>query len=694
MPYLAEGDNVKAFGNWVIHPTYGKQLKVSSYEKSLPVERSQILRYLSSGAVKGIGPKTALKIVDKFGETTFDVLENHPEWIADINGISRKKAMEMSNNFREVSGARNVMITFKDYLSDAMSMTIYKKWGGSAIDRIRENPYILCEEINGIGFAKADAVALGFGIDRNSPFRISGGIISFLQNISAKEGHTCLPLGILKAKCAEYLGVDPEEIHNTVLDMIIANKLKIMSVDDEKYIYLSSFYKAERFIAERLQSLDRQCAAFGSDDADRLIAYSEKERGIIYDDKQREAITSALDSGVVILTGGPGTGKTTVIKAIISICESLGMEVALAAPTGRAAKRMSEATSTEASTIHRLLCMEYSDDENCRFMKNEDDRLEEDVFILDESSMIDSLLMEAFLRALKPGSRLILIGDADQLPSVGAGNVLHDLIASESFKTIKLSKIFRQDENSCIIPNAHAINAGKLPEISNKNSDFFFLARESDEATAATVADLYKNRLPRSYGKNTVNKIQVMTPSRKGICGTESMNAMLQSVLNPADKGKRERRFRDIIFREGDKVMQTRNDYSLIWEKNGYEGSGIFNGDIGTIIEIDNAGGKLTIDFDDRICEYDATNLENLEHAWVITVHKSQGSEYPIVIFPLYSCAPMLMTRNLLYTAVTRAEKMVILVGKKAVIEQMVKNDRHAVRYTGLCRMLTKDKNS
>lgn len=690
MPYLVQGDTVKARGKWIVHPVYGKQIKVESYEKKLPVGKNQILRYLSSGAVKGIGLKTAMKIVDKFGEDSFEALEKHPEWVAEINGISRKKAQEISKNFCEVTGARNVMIAFKDYLSDAQSMNVYKKWGGSAIDRVRENPYILCEEIDGIGFARADAVALGFGIDKNSPFRISGGILSFLQNISAKEGHTCMPLSRLKTQCATFLAVDPELVHNTVLDMLIENKLRVITDNGEKYIFTPGAYKAEKFIAERLRTLNRQAPSFGSNNIEALIMRTENERGIIYDEKQRESINASLEDGVVIITGGPGTGKTTVIKAIISIFESLGMDIALAAPTGRAAKRMSEATSCEASTIHRLLCMEYSEGEKARFMKNEDDLLEEDVFILDEASMIDVYLMEAFLKAVKPAGRIILIGDSDQLPSVGAGDLLHDLIKSCAFKTVNLTKIFRQNSESRIITNAHAINDGIIPELTNKNSDFFFMSRDSEEAIAQTVADLYKNRLPKKYGERTTEQIQVMTPTRKGTCGTEGLNTMLQNTLNPKDGLKKEIVFRNIVFREFDKVMQTKNNYSLTWEKDGYTGNGIFNGDIGTITDIDTSKGKLTIDFDEKICEYDFASLEEIEHAWAITVHKSQGSEYPIVILPLCSCAPMLLTRNLLYTAVTRAEKMVILVGKKSIFEQMVKNNRQAERYTGLKLFLKK----
>lgn len=691
MPYIAEGDNITAVGSWVIHPTYGKQLKVTSYEKSMPTDSTSILRYLSSGVVRGVGPKTALKIVEKFGECTFDVIDNHPEWISEINGISKKKAQEISRNFKEVAGARNIMIRFKDYLSDNMSMKIYQKWGGSAIDRIKENPYLLCETFQGIGFTKADAVAMSFGIEKNSPFRLQGGVVSFLRTVSAREGHTCMPLDSLKERCAKMLEVEPEDIHNAVLDMLIAAKLRVITRGDVKFIYLPEYYNAEKYIAARLQAIDRQCITFADEDIGRMVYRAEKENSISYDVLQKKAIFAAMETGVMILTGGPGTGKTTVIKAVISIFEAIGLDVALAAPTGRAAKRMSEATSREAKTIHRMLCMEYTDADNARFTKNEKDRLDEDVFILDESSMIDIILMEAFLKAVKPGARVILIGDADQLPSVGAGNVLSDLIESSRFNTVKLTKIFRQEDNSLIITNAHAVNEGSMPEISNKSSDFFFLPRETDEDIAKTLCDLYKNRLPRTYGAGAIDEIQILTPSRKGVCGTESLNTMLQSFLNPPSSSKKERRFKDTVFREGDKVMQTKNNYDLAWEKDGFEGEGIFNGDIGIIEEINNAENYFKISFDERVCEYDVAFLEELEHAWAVTVHKSQGSEYPFVIFPLYSCAPMLLCRNLFYTAITRAKRMVILVGKKHIIGQMVENDRHAIRYTGLLQMLNKE---
>ena len=692
MPYIAEGDCLRVWGSWVIHPTYGRQLKVAKYDKELPVERGQILRYLASGAVRGVGPKTALKIVDKYGESAFEVIERHPDWLSEIPGISKKKAKEISASFVEASGARSVMIRFREYLSDAASMKIYKKWGCAAIDRVKENPYILCEQIDGIGFAKADAVAESFGIAKDSPFRIAGGVVAYLQSAAAREGHTCLPLPMLKERASEFLGVDVETVHEVILNMLMAKRLRIALRDDVKYVYLPSYYAAERYVAKKTVSLLSKCETYELDDVERLIEKLEYTNDITYDPLQREAIADSLKSGVMILTGGPGTGKTTVIKAMISIFRSLGMEIALAAPTGRAAKRMSEATGYEAKTVHRLLCMEYGgDDVGGRFLKDESDRLDEDVFIIDESSMIDVFLMEAFLKAVKPGARIIFIGDADQLPPVGAGNVFSDMIKSGVVYTVKLKTIFRQDKDSRIVSNAHAINEGRMPDISNDGRDFFFLSRESDEETARTVASLLRDRLPKSYGEEIASQVQVMTPSRKGVCGTEALNRMLQETLNPPSKDKRERRYGEAVFREGDRVMQTKNNYAVEWKRDGLEGTGVFNGDIGTILKIENSENRFVIDFDERVCEYDTANLEELEHAWAITVHKSQGSEYPIVIMPLCSAAPMLQTRNLFYTAVTRARKIVILVGKKYVIGRMVENDAQAVRYTGLCDMIKKE---
>lgn len=684
MPYLHEGDILTVKGTWVIHPTYGRQLKVQSYEKSLPTGKNAILRYLASGAVKGIGPKTALKIVEEFGDETFTVLSEHPEWLSQINGISPKKSRQIAESYSRVAGARNVMIFFKDYLSDNQSMNLYRKYGGSAIDRIKNNPYLLCNEFSGIGFAKADQVALGIGFEKHSPFRIRAGIDAVIRAAESREGHTCLPVESVKSGCSELLGIPSEEVDREMIELLVLGELRVTTIGDTKYLSRARMHNAENFIAEKLTLLNRQCVGFNDGDVELLIEKIEYQSGIRYDKKQREAIACALNSGVMILTGGPGTGKTTVIKAMISIFGDLDMEIALAAPTGRAAKRMSEATSYDAKTIHRLLCMEFNSEDSHYFAKNEDDKLDEDVIIIDESSMVDTLLAEALLKAVAPGSRIIFIGDADQLPSVGAGNVLSDLINSKMFPTVKLDKIFRQSENSLIISNAHLINEGTFPVLSNKSDDFFFLPRQSDEATAATVTELCQSRLPGKYGETFASQIQIMTPSKKGVCGTEALNRLLQSALNPPSPKKSEKRIGNTVFRVGDRVMQTKNNYSLEWTKGDTEGCGIFNGDVGIIEDIDFSEGAMTVNFDERTCEYGFENLEELDLAYAITVHKSQGSEYPCVIIPLYSCAPMLLSRNLFYTAVTRASKMVILVGKKSIIAQMVNNDRHIVRYTGL----------
>ncbi len=688
MPYIAEGDTVKAVGKWTNHPSYGLQFKVESYEKILPTSEADILRYLSSGAIKGIGPKTAAKIVEKFGEDSFDVIENHPDWLAAIPGISRKKADEITTAFVDSSGARDVMMFCSDYFGSTLSMKIYQKWGNRAVDMIKADPYMLCTSIAGISFTRADAIAASLGISPESESRIEGGIIHTLNYAAQSNGHTCLPIDELAADTAELLLLDVTQIKNVIEKMIATTALSVKKCDGRHFVFLPRYRTSEIYTAKKLIQLDSLCPAIDTGDVDLFILRSEKEAGISYAARQREAIHAALERGVTILTGGPGTGKTTIIKGLISIFQTMGFKIALAAPTGRAAKRMSETTGCEAKTVHRLLEMEYQDDFEPRFVRCESCRLDEDVFILDEASMMDAMLTEAFLRAVKPGSRVIFIGDRDQLPSVGAGNILADLIASERFTTVCLTEIFRQSENSMIVLAAHDINNGHLPSTDNANSDFFFMGRGDDASIVSTVCELCETRLPRKYGSELAGGIQVITPSRKGECGTEKLNATLQSVLNPPAKSKAEKISHGTTFRVGDKVMQIKNNYSIEWEKNGSVGLGIFNGDIGVILEIDHAGEKMLISFDDRLAEYDFSNLAELELAYAITVHKSQGSEYPIVIFPLYHCPPMLKSRNLLYTAVTRASKMVVLVGRRSVLSDMVNSNFRQSRYTGLRYML------
>ncbi len=688
MPYVAAGDSLIVWGEWRHSPKYGRQFAVQTYERYMPADSSAILRYLSSRAIKGIGPKTALKIVEEFGDNTMDVLENHPDWLSDIPGISLKKAKEISADFKAKAGIRTAMMFFRDFFGAATTVKIYKKWGAAAIDIAKNNPYRLCDEIEGIGFERADGMAQRLGV-QDGLHRLASGICHVLRYNGLQNGHVCLPHNKLVQASCTLLGADPVDIAEVLEELCAMGRVACCEFDGVLYYYEKQALESECYIAEKLALLDRLCPVVSTADAGLLIEKEELRNGFLYAAMQKKAIFAALENGVMLLTGGPGTGKTTIVKALLHIFRSMDMRVALAAPTGRAAKRLSEATSEEAKTIHRLLEYDYSSEDGQRpgFRRNEYDLLEEEVVIIDESSMIDNLLMASLLRAVKPGGRLILIGDADQLPSVGAGNVLRDLLSCGCFATICLNEIFRQAEESLIVTNAHRINRGEMPRLDVKDSDFFFLNRQNDRDIAYTVADLYKNRLPRTYGADTVNKIQVITPSRKGDAGTDNLNILIQAALNPPSPTKAEHKHRERVFREGDKVMQIKNNYELDWTKeDDSTGSGIFNGDIGVIIRIDNHNDCMEIAFDDRHVTYDFTMLEELEHAYAITVHKSQGCEYPIVILPLYGAANMLLTRNLFYTAVTRAQRMVVLVGRPEIAERMVENGYTSERYTCLAR--------
>ena len=691
MPYVNEGDSLIVYGEWKHNPKYGRQFVVSQYERYMPANASAILRYLSSGAVKGIGKKTALKIVEEFGDNTLEVLENHPDWLSDIPGISLKKAKQICEDFKAKAGIRTAMLFFRDYFGATTTVKIYKKWGSACIDIAKNNPYRLCEEIDGIGFERADSMAMKLGVERDSYARLVSGVGHVLRYNAAQNGHVCLPREKLVQASSHLLGANAERVDEVINDMISMGKLKYSLFNETVYLYDKFAYECETYIAEKLDLLDKICPAVDVSDANFFIEKEEKKNGFTYAVMQKKAIIGALESGVMLLTGGPGTGKTTIVKALLDIFKSMDMKVALAAPTGRAAKRLSESTSEEAKTIHRLLEFEYSTEDGDRpgFRKNENDLLEENVVIIDESSMIDNILMASLLRAIKPGARVILIGDADQLPSVGAGNVLHDLLECGRFTTIRLDEIFRQAQESLIITNAHAINRGEMPRLDVKNNDFFFLTRNTDEEIAYTVTDLYKNRLPRTYGPETVANIQVISPSRKGDAGTENLNVMIQAALNPPSSKKKEYKHRERVFREGDKVMQIKNDYELEWcREDDSTGSGIFNGDIGTILRIDGLNECMEIVFDDKHVTYDFTSLDELEHAYAITVHKSQGCEYPIVILPLYSAPSMLLTKNLFYTAVTRAQRMVVLVGRAEIAKTMVSNAHTSMRYTCLKQRL------
>ena len=693
LPYVGEGDSVTVYGKWVHNPKYGRQFRVETCERQMPADANSMLRYLASGAIKGIGPKIAQRIVDEFGDETFDVIEHHPEWLANVSGISRKSAKSIGADFAEKAGIRSAMMFFRDFFGAAATVRIYKRYGSNAVELAKKNPYRLCEEIEGIGFERADRMARDLGLATDSEDRICSGICYLLSSNAQANGHVCLPRDKTVQGAARLLGVDETAVNDALELLLAREQVHAERLGGIELLYDKKQYENEKYIATKLLLLDRVCPAMETANIGAFIDREQAETGVRYADLQRRAISDALENGVMLLTGGPGTGKTTVVRALLHIFSSMGLKIALTAPTGRAAKRLSESTSCEARTIHRLL--EYGGEESGgrgRFMRDESNLLEENVLIVDEASMVDSLLMGALLRAVKPGSRLVLIGDADQLPSVGAGNVLRDLIDSGRFATVRLTEIFRQAQKSLIVTNAHAINRGELPRLDVKDNDFFFMPRSEDASITATVAQLCGVRLPRTYGAMATTGTQVIVPSRKGEAGTEHLNVVLQATLNPPSPEKREHRFREITYREGDRVMQVRNNYDMEWERdNGMTGAGIFNGDVGVIESIDPTDGNMRIRFEDRTVTYEFSLLEDLEPAYAVTVHKSQGCEYPIVILPLGNVPPMLRSRNLLYTAVTRAQCIVIVVGREDVLADMVRNNRQTMRYTGLSERLRRE---
>lgn len=685
IPMAFEGERVLLNGNWVFHKEFGKQFSFDSYEKMLPCEVENIIHYLSSKSVKGIGPVTALKIVNKFGEDTFDVIENHPEWLADIPGITMKKAAVISESFREQSGIRSVMMFFKDYIDKAEVSKVYKKYGAAAISLVKENPYVLCDKELGIPFEKADNIAKSFGVPLDSDERIFAGIEYTLKYQESVGGHTCLPKELLIDEATRLMNIPEQRIENALEIGISAERFDSFLVDGTNYVMRMDVADDERYIALRVYEMEKYINHFSAVDISLMIEKVENHFGIKYATAQKNAIFEALSGSIMVLTGGPGTGKTTVVKGLIEVFKSLGLKCVLAAPTGRAAKRLSETTGEEAKTIHRLLEMERDNSNEIKFNRDAKNPINENVVIVDEASMIDLGLMASLFKALKKGGRMILIGDSDQLPSVGAGNVLSDFMLSGRIPTVCLSEIFRQEKESLIVTNAHKINKGEKPILNDTTKDFFFVKRDDEQSIPQTVADLITVRLPKTYGRQVVGEIQVITPSKKGVGGVAMLNSILQEKINFPSKFKNEVKIRNTIFREGDKVMQTANNYDLEWRKKSQIGVGVFNGDVGVIDSIDSRMEKIAVRFDDRIVEYSfELASDELELAYAITVHKSQGSEYPVVIIPMFSCAPMLMSRNLLYTAVTRAKKMVILVGRSDIPGVMVNNNREILRYTTL----------
>ena len=677
IPFAFEGETVSLKGRWTYHKEFGKQFAFDSFEKRLPEEVDGILQYLSSRTVKGVGPVTALKIVNRFGIESFDVIENHPEWLADIPGITLKKAAAISASFREQTGIRGVMMFCKDYMGTGDVTKVYKKLGAGAVGIIKDNPYILCDDEFGIPFEKADAIAMSLGQAPDSPSRVLSGL-KYVLNYNGSTNGKLIPAA------SQLLEIDEQRVYELFIGFIDDGEISVYKCDGTEYAMTCETEERENAIAKHIRRISDEAGSFSASDVASLIQKVEYSLGISFAPLQLEALRSSLECGVMILTGGPGTGKTTVIKALISIFSSMGLKTVLAAPTGRAAKRMSESTSEEAKTVHRMLEMERTMDGSNSFCRNERNPISESVVIIDEASMLDLALMSALVRAVKRGGRLILIGDSDQLPSVGAGNILSDLIESERIKTVRLTEIFRQSEQSLIITNAHRINEGEMPILNVTSNDFFFVRRDRESEISETIASLILERLPKAYGRDIGEKIQVISPSRKGAAGVENLNSILQARINPPMRFKKERPAHGVIFREGDKVMQIANNYDIEWEKNGITGVGLFNGDIGVIQTVDLKEEKLTILFDDKLAVYTYDMLDELELAYAITIHKSQGSEYPVVIVPMYSCPPMLMTRNLLYTAVTRARQMVILVGRAEITARMVENNREIMRYTTL----------
>ncbi|AEV66886.1 helicase, putative, RecD/TraA family [Acetivibrio clariflavus DSM 19732] len=693
MPFINVGEMIKVSGNWITHPDYGEQLKVELYEKILPKTVEAIETYLASGLIKGVGPASAKKIVKRFGEDTINIIEFHPERLSEIKGISHEKALRIGHAYHEQKELRNVVMFFQEYgISPTYCAKIYQIYGKDTIEVIRNNPYKLSDEAIGINFKTADRIAKSIGIDPKSKFRICSGIKYVLSHI-AMDGHTFAEEDKLKDYTSKLLDVDLDNINDALISLLLDKSIYIERNETSSRVYLSAFYNAEAGVARKLAQLSSVRFEGDLSDFDEKISEVQKKEGIILTQNQKDAIREALINGVLIITGGPGTGKTTIIKSIINFLINEGYEVLLAAPTGRAAKRMTEATGFEAKTIHRLLEMGYaSKDDELVFARNEDNPIDADVVIIDEMSMVDILLMNHLLKAIEIGTRLILVGDVDQLPSVGPGKVLQDLINSDVIKTVRLKEIFRQAEESYIIVNAHRINNGEKPLLNNKEKDFFFVTRNSPEDIVKTIVDLCVRRIPCAYGFEPMKEIQVLTPVRKGLVGVGNLNTELQALLNPKDKSKKEKVFRDFLFREGDRVMQIKNNYNLRWWKDdgkGSEGAGVFNGDTGIIREIDDEEQKIVVFFDDdKVVEYDFSILDELEPAFAMTIHKSQGSEFPVVIIPIFPGPQVLMTRNLLYTAVTRAKNLVVLVGNKDYLDVMINNERETNRNSGLAEKL------
>lgn len=683
---VREGERLTMYGDYVTNQKYGKQFGVEIFERTIPTDVNAIRRYLGSGVIKGVGPSAAKKIVDAFGEKTLEVLENDPIQLASIKGIPADKAKLIGQEFHNITGLRKVMTFFSKYnIPQYVISAAWKFYGNDLIRAVQSNPYCLCEKGTDLSFRDAERIARDLGFPMDSEERIFAGLIWALREY-ANDGNCCVRESDVANFVTQNLLVGDKAYYTAL--QYAESRGDIVNTDkyDTRYIYLSEYYNAECYISEKLAEMIKM----GSESADYSAEISgiEQENRIEYDDMQKEALTACMNERVFILTGGPGTGKTTTLKALIALMKRRHMKIKLAAPTGRAAKRMADLTGAPAQTLHRLLEVDFAAGGGS-FKRNEENPLDCDAVIIDEMSMVDAMLFASLLKALKSGTRLIMVGDTDQLPSVGAGNVLHDLLASGKVPSVELTEIFRQAAESLIVMNAHSIIHGELPELRDTNHDFFFMYSADEAASLKLAISLCKTRLPKAYGYDPLDDIQVLCLSRVGSVGTEIVNRELQAALNPPSKDKREMPMFDrVIFRDGDKIMQTKNDYDVEWRRGAEKSHGIFNGDIGKIILTDRVNRRCNIDFEGRKAQYDGDMLKKIEHAYAITVHKSQGSEYPAVVLLLPNYLNRLSYRNLLYTAITRAKKTLIVIGTDVKIEQMVRNDRREERYSCLAPML------
>ena len=698
MPLLMPGESVSALGEWTIHPEYGTRFSVSDCKRQAPSEEDEMERYLAGGFIKGLGPSTAKKIVKHFKAETLMIMQSEPLKLTEIKGISDEKALYFGQAFQEHEAMRGVIMLVQRFgISSGYAVKIWKKFGSSAEKEIRRNPYRLIEPDIGVGFKTCDMIAQGLGIDPGSEFRLKSAI-HFALSSSILNGNTYYLKYDLLKEAGSLTGMPEELISNAFDGMLLDSRIHVEKQYPER-VYTDYLFEAERYCARRLAALNRDVGINEPANIDELLTQYETKNNISLDENQKSAINCSLKHGISVITGGPGTGKTTIIKALIEIFEEHGIKVMLCAPTGRAAKRISETSGYEAKTVHRLLEVGYAigKDDTPYFGRNEDNTLETDVIIMDEASMIDIVIMNSLLKAMMPETRLILVGDVDQLPSVGPGKVLADIIECNEMPVVKLDKIFRQSEESMIIANAHRINRGVQPVINEEESDFYFIRKANSRAVVDAVIELCAAIIPEKFGYDSKKDIQVLTPMRKGDAGVYHLNAMLQERLNPYDDGKPQKLSGSIAYRTGDRVMQIRNDYNKPWtlfDEQGRlsEGQGVYNGDMGMIMDVDLKGSVLTVKYDDqRICEYPFDALDDLEHAFAVTVHKSQGGEFPAVVIPLFNVPPLLVYRNLLYTAVTRARKLVVLVGNPSILERMVDNFNERDRYSGLKERLRAD---